>query len=105
MTMNFKELESRYAGAAIAWAVTDLLEEYLKKRGESDPITLTEIRQKVMDCEFEPGMPELHRILAEREPDFVRYLFELAKGELESDGFTFTQVDSSTWTLQCPRSG
>jgi hypothetical protein len=103
--MNFKELKNRYAGAPIAWAVTDLLEEYLEKRGESDPITLTEIRQKVMECEFEPGMPELHRILAEREPEFVRYLFELAKGELESAGFMFTQVDSSAWTLRRPRSG
>lgn len=98
--MDLKELDRRYGGAPIAWAVVDVLQDYLERRDPSIPITLEEIRSRIFECEFEPGLPELHRELAERDDGFVHYLFELAKAELDSDEFAFTKIDSSMWLIR-----
>lgn len=103
--MDLKDLERRYKQAPITWAILEVLQEFLETTPDSSRITLDDIRRELIECEFEPGLPEQHRILADREPEFVRDCFERVKEELESSGFTFTEVDPETWILGRPGAG
>lgn len=102
---DLSRLEEKYECAPISWAILDIIQEFIaNKKGNTFFVTMLEIRNKIINYEFEPGLqPELHQILATADPEFVQYVFECAKGELQSEGFTFVQTDSGKWKITKPR--
>ncbi len=97
---DFCFLEQKYARAPISWAVLDIIQQFIEdKKGNSFFVTMKEIRNKIIACKFDPCQPEMHQILAKTDPDFVRYVFECAKGELQSQGFIFSQIGSGEWKI------
>jgi len=97
-------LEQKYKHAPISWAILDVIQDFLEdKKGNSFFVTIEEIKNEIIDCEFEPGLPELHQILAKTDHDFVRYVFESVKSELQDEGFTFFQIDSGKWKITKPQ--
>ena len=97
---DIESLEQKYGKAPVAWAIVDVLEDYIEGM-KGALVTLDEIKREIVNCEFEPGLPELHRILAE-DSDFLRYVFGLAQANLQGRGYVFAQVDSCTWDVSRP---
>ena len=95
--------EHKYERAPICWAILDIIQEFIEnKKGNTFFISMEEIRNKIIACKFEKGLPELHQTLATTDPEFVQYIFGCAKGELQSEGFIFAQIASGEWKVTKP---
>lgn len=81
----------------------DVTQEFIEvKKGSSFVVMMEEIRNEIINCKFEPGLPELHQILGATDDEFVQYVFECVKDELQSVGFIFTQIDFGKWEVTKP---
>lgn len=102
---KWESLDEKYRGAPICWGVIDVIQQFIEnKSGKTPTITIEEIQRRIVGCTFQQqGMPpELHQILAVTDPDFVKYVYECAKSELESTGFKFDMTGLGRWKVIKP---
>jgi len=94
-------LRTLAAQGQIPGVLIDIIESLLEKKCEtSKVITLDEVRKKILITAIDDiGAPEAHQIAAQQDSEFVKYVFNSAKSELEESGFEFKEVSSGSWRI------